>query len=70
MENKLIFYINGILYGLKIAVKLCARIEDNKKLINVLCSIQKDITEKSFSNNCELWQYIEVNYIKKFPYNF
>ena len=59
-------YLSGVFYGIKIAIKLTARIKNNDKLINVLFSIQEELEEKDFSSNRKIWKHIEYKYIKKY----
>jgi len=52
-------YINGILYGIKISIKLMTRVRDIQKTINVLCIIQRELKENIYSDNVSIWEYIE-----------
>jgi hypothetical protein len=60
-------YINGIIYGIKISIKLFAKLQDIKQGINILCKVQNTLKTRHFKDNISIGQYIqyEVLNVKK-----
>ena len=51
-------YINGVLYGIRISIRLYAKLKNENNFITVLCRIQTGLANKQFKNNVEVWQYV------------
>ena len=58
-------YINGILYGIKISVKIISRFNNIQKCIAEVCKLQQDLKNAPI-DNIKLWQNIEFDILNKY----
>lgn len=58
-------YINGILYGIKISVKIISRFDNIQECITELCKLQQELKNQPI-DNIELWQKIEFDILNKY----
>lgn len=58
-------YINGVLYGIKMSVKIISRVGNVQKSISELCKLQQDLKNAPI-DNIKLWQDIEFNILNKY----
>ena len=65
LRNNMKTYINGVLYGIKISVKIISRIGNIKESITELCKLQNELKDQDCSN-IELWQNIEFDILNKY----
>ena len=51
-------YINGVLYGIKISVKIISRFDNTQECVTELCKLQQELKNVPM-NNIQLWKNIE-----------
>lgn len=52
-------YINGVLWGIRVSIKVFSRCKDIKEGIFILCKIQNRIEKNDFDDNTQLWCAVE-----------
>jgi len=58
-------YINGVLYGIKISVKIISKIDNIQESITELCKLQQEL-KNAPKDNIQLWENIEFNILSKY----
>lgn len=64
LQNK----INSILYGIRISIKIIARVKgSSQEIINILCKLQTFLKWGQFENNLHLYKAIQ-DFISQYKY--
>lgn len=60
-KNRLRVYIHGVIWGIKISIKLMSRIKSISKGIIILCNIQRLLEDDTQfeGDNTKLWYAVE-----------